>query len=133
MVQVLAQRGPGNDCVEVAWLETGHVGIRDSKTQPPRTNHHQAALAPIVGADAVAGSSPPPSETSRRGPRNLSPRNGTPSSLTQRLANPTRPHSLLDNRSPRIHARNPENPLHQYLLEHATTASRPRWKPKEPI
>ncbi|MGW5379240.1 DUF397 domain-containing protein [Nocardia sp. NPDC003999] len=25
------QSGTGNECVEVAWLEAGHVGVRDSK------------------------------------------------------------------------------------------------------
>ncbi|MBF6221346.1 DUF397 domain-containing protein [Nocardia gipuzkoensis] len=26
-----AHSGTGNECVEVAWLEAGHVGVRDSK------------------------------------------------------------------------------------------------------
>jgi hypothetical protein len=26
-----SRSGPANDCVEVAWLEGGHVGVRDSK------------------------------------------------------------------------------------------------------
>ncbi|WP_433713445.1 DUF397 domain-containing protein [Nocardia sp. CA-084685] len=26
-----SRSGPANDCVEVAWLESGHVGVRDSK------------------------------------------------------------------------------------------------------
>ncbi|WP_330231946.1 DUF397 domain-containing protein [Nocardia sp. NBC_00508] len=26
-----SRSGPANECVEVAWLEAGHVGVRDSK------------------------------------------------------------------------------------------------------
>ncbi|WP_327101945.1 DUF397 domain-containing protein [Nocardia vinacea] len=29
-----SRSGPANDCVEVAWLEAGHFGVRNSKTQP---------------------------------------------------------------------------------------------------
>ncbi|WP_419150612.1 DUF397 domain-containing protein [Nocardia vinacea] len=29
-----SRSGSADECVEVAWLEAGHVGVRHSKTQP---------------------------------------------------------------------------------------------------